>query len=151
MKNERFYNYNTEQIQKNIKILFMLEYLGVHIDNTKEEVDEYGIPGKQIYYFSVPETSTIELEDKVLNSQIKTSDGLIALAKRELSDMVIDSCKDGFGDDDEFCEEIKDNLSNYLKFYAKVRTGETWNKELGYNAVEKIKDKLKNTSGYVEV
>lgn len=142
---------NKEQIQDNLKVVLILEYLGIHIEDTKEETDEYGIPSKQIYYFSVPEKSTIEIEDMELNTEIKTSTGLISLAKRELSNMVIESCRDEFGEDDNFIKEVENSISDYLKFYAKVRTGEDWNKELGGKAVKKITDELKAASGYKEV
>lgn len=142
---------NKEQIQDNLKVILTLEYLGVHIEDTKEETDKYGITSKQVYYFSVPEKSTIELEDKELNGKIKTSYDLITLAKEELLNMVIESCKNEFGKDDEFIKEVENDISNYLKFYAKVRNGEVWNKELGNKAIKKITDELKNVSRYKEV
>lgn len=144
-------HYTREQIEKNLKIVLTMEWLGIHIEDTKEVTDEYGIPSKMVYYFSVPETSTMEVEDKELNDQIKTSDGLIALAKEELLDMLIDSCEDAFGDDEEFIEEVKNNTSDYIKFYAKVRTGEKWNKELGDALVKRLTDEIRAASAYKEV
>lgn len=144
-------NYSREQIEKNLKMVLTLEWLGVHIEDTKETTDEYGIPSKIFYYFSVPETSTIEVEDKELNNKIKSSDGLIALAKEELLDMLIDSCEDAFGDDEEFIEEVRNNTSDYFKFYAKVRQGETWTKELGDSIVKKLTDEIHAASAYKEV
>ena len=56
-----FEEYSREQIEKNLKTVLTLEWLGIHIEDTKEKNDEYGIPSKTVYYFSVPETSTIEI------------------------------------------------------------------------------------------
>lgn len=100
---------------------------------------------------SVPETSTIEVENKELNKKIQSSDNLIALAKKEILDMLMDSCKDVFGDDEEFLEEVKNNTSDYFKFYAKVRKGETWTKELGDAMVKKLTDEIHTASAYKEV
>lgn len=145
-------NYNKEQIKKLGATLFALEYLGIHIENMKQEVDKYGIPSKQIYYFSVPETSTIKLKDKELNNiEIGTSIAMISFAKRELSNMLIESCRDAWGEDEEFIKEVEDNISDYLKFYAKVRAGENWNEELGAKAVKKITDELNAADKYKEV
>ena len=136
---------------KYLKIVLTLEWLGVHIEDTKEVTDEYGIPSKTVYYLSVPETSTIEVEDKELSKKIQSSDSLISLAKEEILDMLMDSCKDVFGDDEEFLEEVKNNTSDYFKFYAKVRKGETWTKELGDVMVKKLTDEIHAISAYKEV
>lgn len=146
-----FEDYSKEQIEKNLKTVLTLEWLGVHIEDTKEVTDEYGIPSKTIYYFSVPETSTIEVEDKELNEKITTPDGLIALAKESITDMLMECCDDVFNADKEFIEEIKNNTSDYFKFYAKVRTGEKWSKDLGDAMVKRLTDELHAASSYREV
>lgn len=127
-----FSNYSKEQIKEALQILLTMEWLGIHIENIKDTANE------RSYYFSVPEKSTMEVKDKKANEQIKTSDGLIAIAKEELIDMMIDSCNNEFGDDKELFEDIKNNISDYVKFYAKIRVGEIWNKELGKAAVDKL-------------
>lgn len=146
-----FEDYSREQIEKNLKTVLTLEWLGIHIEDTKEVTNNYGVPIRNAYYFSVPETSTMEVEDKELNKKIKTSDGLIALAKEEIVDMLIDSCKDVFGNDKEFIEEIKNNTSDYFKFYAKVRTGEKWSKDLGDAIVKRLTDEIHAASAFKEV
>ena len=151
MNGNNLSDYSREQIEKNLKTVLTLEWLGVHIEDTNEITDEYGIPSKTVYYLSVPETSTIEVEDKELNKKIQSSDNLIALAKKEILDMLMDSCKDVFGDDEEFLEEVKNNTSDYFKFYAKVRKGETWTKELGDAMVKKLTDEIHTASAYKEV
>lgn len=151
MNGNNLSDYSREQIEKNLKTVLTLEWLGVHIEDTKEVTDEYGIPSKTVYYLSVPETSTIEVEDKELSVRIQSSDGLISLAKKEILDMLMDSCKDVFGDDEEFLEEVKNNTSDYFKFYAKVRKGETWTKELGDAMVKKLTDEIHTASAYKEV
>ena len=146
-----FEDYSKEQIEKNLKTVLTLEWLGVHIEDTKEVTDEYGILSKTVYYLSVPETSTIEVEDMELSKKIRSSDSLISLAKEEILDMLMDSCKDVFSDDEEFLEDVKNNTSDYFKFYAKVRKGETWTKELGDAMVKKLTDEIYAMSAYKEV
>ena len=92
-----------------------------------------------------------EVKDKELSKKIHSSDSLMSLAKEEILDMLMDSCKDVFGDDEEFLEEVKNNTSDYFKFYAKVRKGETWNKELGDAMVKKLTDEIHAASAYKEV
>lgn len=133
---------NQKQIEKNLKTILTLEYLGIHIEDTKER----GF--KQLYYFSVPEKSTIETND-FLNDQIKTSDGLIQVAKDFLAVMIINSCKSEFDDseeDEKFYEDVENNISEYALFFVKVRQGEVWDKEMGKTAVNKAVELLKNLS-----
>ena len=151
MNGNNLSDYSRKQIEKNLKTVLTLEWLGIHIEDTKEVTDEYGIPSKTVYYLSVPETSTIEVEDKELSGRIQSSDSLISLAKEEILDMLMDSCKDVFGDDEEFLEEVKNNTSDYFKFYAKVRKGEIWTKELGDAMVKKLTDEIHAASAYKEV
>ena len=151
MNGNNLSDYSRDQIEKNLKIVLTLEWLGIHIEDTKEVTDEYGTPGKTIYYLSVPETSTIEVEDKELSKKIQSSDSLISLAKEEILAMLMDSCKDMFGDDEEFLEDVKNNTSDYFKFYAKVRKGETWTKELGDAMVKKLTDEIHAANAYKEV
>ena len=71
--------------------------------------------------------------------------------KEEILNMLMDSCKDVFCDDEELIEEVKNSQSDYFKFYAKVRTGEKWTKELGDAMVKKLTDKIRAASDYKEV
>ena len=144
-------NYSKEQMQKNLKLLLTMEWFGIHIEDTKEITDDYGFLSKIACYFSVPETSTIEVKEKEVNEKIKSSEGLIALAKEELLDMLIDSYKDAFGNDEELIEEVKNNTSDYFKFYAKIRTGEKWTKELGDAMIKRLTDEIHAATAYREV
>lgn len=131
---------NSKQIEENLKTILTLEYMGIHIEDTKEQ------DFKQLYYFSVPEKSTIETND-FLNDQIKTSDGLIQVAKDFLAVMIISSCKSEFDDseeDEKFYEDVENNISEYALFFARVRQCEIWNKEMGKVAVNKVLGKLQN-------
>lgn len=143
--------YSKEQITENFKTVLSLEWFGIRIEDVKEEKDRFGFSNKTVYYYSVPELSTIEVADEVLNNKIKTSDGLKLLAKESLIDMLIDSCRDAFPDDKEFIEDIKNNISDYFKCYAKVRIGEVWSKDLGTKRVEELCNEIKNAIGYKEV
>lgn len=133
---------NSKQIEENLKTILTLEYMGIHIEDIKKR------DFKQLYYFSVPGKSTIETND-FLNDQIKTSDGLIQVAKDFLAVMIISSCKSEFDDseeDEEFYKDVENNISEYALFFAKVRQGEVWNEEKGKAAVNKAVEPLKNLS-----
>lgn len=130
---------NKKQIEENLKTVLTLEYMGIHIENTKEQ----GF--KQLYYFSVPERSTLKVESA--KEQAETADDLIQVAKATLTEMILDSCKSEFDDEDEeFYKDVENNISDYALFFAKVRKGEVWNKEMGKAAVNKAVEPLKNLS-----
>ena len=59
---------NTKQIEENLKTVLTLEYMGIHIEDV---VDDF----KQLYYFSVPERSTLKVES--VKEQAETADDLI--------------------------------------------------------------------------
>jgi hypothetical protein len=65
--------------------------------------------------------------------------------------MLIDSCKIIYPDDEEFIEDVKNNMSDYFKFYAKVRSGEVWNKEMGNSRIKELCEDIQKASGYVEI
>ena len=130
---------NSKQIEENLKTVLTLEYMGIHIENTKDQ----GF--KQLYYFSVPERSTLKVESA--KEQAETADDLIQVAKATLTEMILDSCKSEFDDEDEeFYKDVENNISDYALFFAKVRKGEVWNKEMGKAAVNKAVEPLKNLS-----
>ena len=144
-------NYNMGQLQKNVETTLTLEWLGIHFEDVREEKDAWGLVTKTSYYYSVPESSIVEVEDKKLNGKIKTADGLKHLAKEMLTDMILDSFEREFGEDAEFIVDITNNLSDYFKFYAKVRTGEVWTKELGDNRIKELTEEMQKASGYIEI
>lgn len=132
---------NSKQIKENLKTVLTLEYMGIHIEDTKEQ------DFKQLYYFSVPERSTLKVEST--KEQTKTADDLIQVAKATLIEMILDSCKSVFDDgeeDEEFYKDVENNISDYALFFAKVRKGEVWDKEMGKAAVNKAVESLKNLS-----
>lgn len=132
-----------KQLKENLKTVFALEYFGVHIEEVREEKNL-----KLLYYFSVPEKSKIK---SIIpnNNQINTSDGLIELAKESITEMIIESHKHEFDDNEEYEEfynDVKNNISDYVLFFAKVREGEIWTEEMGKDAIQKITDEIKNNS-----
>lgn len=132
---------NPKQIEENFKTILTLEYMGIHIEDTKEQ----GF--KQLYYFSVPETSTLKTESA--KEQAETADDLIQVAKVALTEMILDSYKSEFDDgdeDEEFYKDIENNISDYALFFAKVRKGEAWDKEKGKAAINKVVEQFKNQS-----
>ena len=142
---------NKEQISDSATIIFNLEYLGVHFEDVKEEKSKYGFFTKIAYYFSVPESSTIEVDNEELNARIKTADGLKRLAKDELCAMIVKAYENDFGKDKDLLDYLKNNTPDYLKFYAKVRKGEVWTKELGDNRIKELTEEIQKASGYSEV
>lgn len=146
--------YSKEQIQKNLEMMLTLEFLGIHIEDTKNLKDELGSESIVAYFFSVPEFSIIDVDGNEINEKIKSADGLISVAKESLTEMVEHSLKDISKDDiylEEIIEDFKSDVSKFTKFYAKVRKGETWDKEMGRKAVEKISSDIKRATGYKEV
>lgn len=132
---------NTKQIEENLKTVLTLEYMGIHIEETKEQ------DFKQLYYFSVPERSILKTESA--KEQAETADDLIKVAKVALIEMILDSCKSEFDDneeDEEFYKDVENNISEYALFFAKVRQGEVWDEEMGKAAVNKAVELLKNLS-----
>lgn len=140
-----------KQFENYLKIIFGLEWLGIRMEETKEEKDSDWLSSKTAYYFSVPESSTIEIENQDMNARIKTSDGLKAVAKETLTDMMIDACEQEYGEDKWFIEDVKKDISSYFKFYAKVRKGEVWTKELGDKRMKELTEEIQRASGYSEV
>lgn len=132
---------NPKQIEENLKTVLTLEYMGIHIEDTKEK----GF--KQLYYFSVPERLTLKVESA--KEQAETADDLIKVAKAALTEMILDLCKSEFDDDEEnekFYKDVENNISDYVLFFAKVRRGEVWDKKMGKAAVNKVVEPLKNLS-----
>ena len=131
---------NPKQIEENLKTVLTLEYMGIHIEDTKEK----GF--KQLYYFSVPERSTLKVESA--KEQAETADDLIKVAKAALTEMILDLCKSEFDDEEneKFYKDVENNISDYVLFFAKVRRGEVWDKKMGKAAVNKVVEPLKNLS-----
>lgn len=140
-----------EVLKKNIEAVFGLEWLGVHFEDTREAKGSCGLFSKTVYYYSVPETSTIEVENKELNEKIKTAHGLKYLAKETLIEMMFNAFENEYGEDKEFIEDVKNNIHDYFKFCVKVRTGEVWTKELGDNRIKELTAEIQNASGYTEI
>ena len=132
---------NSKQIEEIFKTVLTLEYMGIHVEETKEQ----GF--KQLYYFSVPERSTLKVESA--KEQAETADDLIKVAKAALIEIILDTCKTEFDDREEveeFYKDVENNISDYVLFFAKVRKGEVWDKEMGKTAVNKAVEPLKNPS-----
>lgn len=134
-----------KQLLNNLKTSFLLEWYGIRMEDNKE----IGVTTHQ--YISVPESSTIEVEDPELNTKIKTADGLMSIAKDMLVKMLLDSCRIVSDNDEEFVQEVKDNISEYLKVYAKVRKGEVWTEEMGDARIKEVEAEIRQASEYKEV
>lgn len=123
-----------EDMKNLIKIILLLEYLGIHIEKSKI------IGTKQICYFSVPEFSTIKSSSEDYGDGTYTSEGLMKLAENQLSDIymaiIFKDTDENDPFDKEFINEVKEKFSDYFGFYGKIRTGQVWNEELGKKAVE---------------
>ena len=142
---------NKEQLADNVETVLTLEWLGVRFEEPREEKGSCGLFSKTAYYFSVPEASTITTEDKELNDRIQTANGLKYFTKEQLINMMINSFESVHGADKEFTDDVKNNIHDYFKFYAKVRVGEIWTKELGDNRIKELTDEIKEASKYREI
>lgn len=123
------------------KVALLLEYYGVRFDNCGEDIDGY-----YKFRFSVPESSTINSENKELNTLLKTSTGLMAITKKYTKECIMMQ----HNEDDDY-EEFKSFLAEHVKFFAKVRTGEVWTEEMGKARVEELTKQIKAGDGYEEV
>ena len=141
-----------ERVKKVLKISMEMLAYGIKIEDTKETTSFLGLPENYKVYFSIPETSTVydDNKDAEFNAKLKTTDGLTEIAKKLIIDMFM--CSD---DSDIVTPE---DLSDFIKFYVKVRSGETWTKEQSDEAVkdtcEQIEvgiNKLKAQNDYKEV
>ena len=143
MINEMF-NLKINDVKDILETYLYLEYLGIHSEDAKT------LGNKTIYYFSVPEKSIIKAKDEKNNEKIQTSEGLIKLAKETLLDIVFEvisksiNMNDSF--DKEIFDEMKEDTSKFVEFYAKVRKGEVWTEESGNKAVETLKNMMTNNS-----
>ena len=142
---------NKQTLTDSVKVILNLEWLGVRIEAIKDEPTDAIFATKTAYYYSVPESSTIELENKELNNRIKTSDGLKLLAKEQLTNMIIESCSAEYPDEEDFIQDLKDNMSDYFKFYAKVRKCEIWNSEMGNARLKELNEVIQLASQYSEI
>jgi len=122
---------NNKQVESIAKTLMFIEYLGIHIEDVKEIYDDNNYLVKVVYDFSVPEASTIKLNNE-FDEKIQCSDGLIALAKKEIMGSL-------FVFYDEFGENQK-----ISEFCVKVRRGEQWNEDLGSSSIKSLTGKIKN-------
>ena len=109
---------NIEQtLERSLKLVFGMEYYGIRMEDAKEVGD------MTYYYISVPESSTIEIDDPEINTRIKTSDGLSKFARDMFIEMQIESCK-VIDEDEDWIQYVKDNMADFIKVFAKVRKGE---------------------------
>lgn len=129
---------NMNQLKESLESFLNLEYLGVHIEDVKEQY------GKQLYFFSVPESSTLQFKNSEFNERIRDKCGLTNLTKEIITETIIESCRAVFGDeeDEEFYDDVRNNISEYVSFFVKVRHGEVWNAEMAKDAQKKIIDDL---------
>ena len=133
-----------QAVENSLKLGLSMEWYGIRIEDTKE------IGEITYHYVSVPESSTIEVQDQGLNAKIKTAKGLASLAKDMLVNMQIEACK-VLDDHEDWIQYVKDNMSDFLKVYAKVRKGEVWTKGMGDARIKELKAEIKQASGYKEV
>ena len=135
-----------------IKKSLQLGVYGIKIEETTQTIGALGLPDSYKIYFSIPESSIMydEKKDKAFNEKIKTSDGLTEIAKKLIIELIM--CSDR---DDMISSE---DISDFVKFYVKIRKGEVWTKEQSEDAMkmadEQIKtaiEKLKALNGYKEV
>lgn len=143
-------NTNKKKIS-NIEYMLNLEFLGIRFEANEEENASSDLHNITKIYFSVPESSTIEIEGKEeINPYIKTAESLISFAKSHISHLIMIQIKKEFDEegDDEYYKNI---ISDSFKFYARIRKGEVWTKEDGDKRVKELIEELKKVPVYKEV
>ena len=114
---------DAERAVEVIKKSLQLGIYGIKIEETKQTIGALGLPDSYKIYFSIPESSTMydESKDRTFNEKIKTSEGLTEIAKKLIIELIM--CSDR---DDMISSE---DISDFVKFYVKIRNGEVWTKE----------------------
>lgn len=142
---EKFYE---NQIQR----ILLMEYLGIQIDDIREVPSPKDMTTQTCYYFSVPESSTLIIDG--FASDISSADSLKKIAKEQLMEMyddaidsIVEADKELFADDENWREELRSKCI----FYAKVRTGEVWDKDKAEEAVRELSAAIKEANGYEEI
>lgn len=128
-----------------IKKSVQLRIYGIEVENSKQIVGKLGIPEGYKVYFSIPESSTIydETKDSAYNEKLKTSAGLTQIGKEILMDIIMCSCSD---------EDVSiDEMTDFVKFYVKVRKGEMWTQEQSDEIRKKVDDELKTALEKMEL
>lgn len=128
-----------EYIDKLIETAVTLAYLGVETEDPYYQYDKYGFAEYVIYKFTIPEKSTIS---EIVNDY-KTDD--MEDLKKYVKDILIESIQQGLDDDE------KEGVVDFVRFYAKVRTGDIWDTEKGEQAVKKIKKAVLNATNWEKV
>lgn len=127
-----------EELTKTLQTVLALALYGIDIEKT-DEMTENGFP-KIVYFFSVPESSTIELDDlDKYKDLVKSSEGLITVAKDTLTDLLFESFKMSYGEDID-----RKEVADSMKFYAKVRKGEIWSLQKGKEKIDSIMNSIQN-------
>lgn len=115
-----------------IKTIMSLQYLGIQVEDVQQ--DNWDFTQPIVYRFSVPEKSEIRFES-IDDYDTQTAEGLIQITKETLIDIICESSEE---DDSDLSRELRKYITDHAKFYAKVRKGEVWTKELGLKELEKI-------------
>lgn len=149
---------NQEELAKKEVIgSVVLECLGVKIENVDQnEKSEYDIPITKIF-FSIPEK--LEISNNTIPADIKEeflrlfdklddidTDDVIKLTKEFYINIIIDR-----QEDDWFKEEIRENISDIIRFFVKKRKEETWTDENVLEVLNRINDRIKEANQYTEV
>lgn len=149
---------NQEELTKKEVIgSVVLECLGVKIENVDQnEKSEYDTPITKIF-FSIPEK--LEISNNTIPADIKEeflrlfdklddidTDDVIKLTKEFYINIIIDR-----QEDDWFKEEIRENISDIIRFFVKKRKGETWTNENVLEVLNRINDRIKEANQYTEV
>lgn len=128
-----------EYIDKLIETAVTLAYLGVETEDPYYQYDKHGFTEYAIYKFTIPEKSTIS---EIVNGH-RTDD--MEDLKKYAKDTLIEAIQQGLDDDE------KEGVVDFVKFYAKVRTGDIWDTEKGEQAVKKIKEAVSNATNWERV
>lgn len=154
-----------------IELYLILEYLGINIEYEKmipygRQEDKYGLPGPMKVFITVPEFSIIDVpdNDKEFNDLCKTASGLEKIAKNSFIELLTIQFENELTGNDsssidayyansikDIIKDIKDNSSEYVKVFSKVRKNDVWNDEKGKLRIKKVSEMFSSNLGYKEV
>ena len=131
-----------ELLKKLSEMVLTFEYLGAKFeDETSFDFTDFKIR------FSVPEFLSDDFKNRPLFEKYElTSDGLMKAVKEYLLEFIYKSVSA-----DSLFDFDREEIDSQIKFYAKVRKGETWTEEMGNAKMKAYKDKMKKVAEWTEV
>lgn len=137
-----------EAMLKILNTAITLQYVGVDMDAP----NTFDLGTNGIVKFSVPEYFDDKFKESIKGSvaenwDFSNTDNFMKNIKEVILDIAIDYA----ATDDLFEESDRELLKGFIKFYAKVRKGETWTEEMAKTKSEKLIEQIKEAASWSQV